>query len=1343
MPQTMLKPAQLLALWRKIKEQYEKGKKPVASSNPGEKQKTRIKTQLNELRTIFRAGDPSNDRDQDEFKRRKREAVRVLKLYCRFLKNFKGSSEFLKTHSEPADRDRFSRFFKAVQRFTVRVLDLEFSGGEAPGDTDEAEADLSELDEVNTADLEQELDRPEEEPATSPEPPPPPAKPPVLQNSIRDEVMRRIQALKPAYLKVCATHGPSSDKVQKLWEGLRQSLKGSLFESAFGLLPVLEREIKAALKLAVEQAAKRDSEQDERSRQKSLQMQTEIREYLENNRDKLMKACGGSGPMADQVRQLWADTQRLLKSGDFQGAFNQLPRLKEQIAFVLSDTPQPKDTRRLKSWEKVSQHSSALQARLRKLEPIPVEAREALESHWSKLDANMKQDLPKDAIATLASIAKIVTDLEKRTQDTGDALGLIRKAIIDLRPRIRRLGTDAVPGSDTADDGLDELMKHVTDRNVGKAKKNLARLQRLVDELEQKAAVAKTRESLRRLVGDLKECAGVDDDIASACRKVSRFAEDRQFEDAARELNDLEQRVVKVKVAKALNEGKYKKGRKLGKGAFGATYLLEGDGLPPLVFKEPVGKGIVVHGMTDPQYEGTMYDAVGDHPNICKSYGEHKINGRKGLVLECISGRTMREVVNDLRTRYAQKEITHEEFWGAVQYITVGTLKAVQHLVAKGISHNDVRPDNIMIDATTGEVKVIDLGIAAKLGSHSGAIPVGHGAPAPDLLHNYKEDKGKVHPVPPGMSENAMTPRDYRLPVKDSKLAEGVPDVFSVGSALYHLVEGLPAFRYGDYLERSRQSGDEEPSETNQFAAAEDYLNNNKRAITPQPQRPGQVSRDVDFDDASGERDATDHNAVRKRLPGRYAENTDYTNFINQLLSARAEDRPVPNELLDDGADGTRAIRAKPARPFLDDGLLPAEAARTILKKAADPDTTESSNCAAKAKAWFRRAVREKKALETTYETVLSQLDPGDANDQKVLKVWDVAVSNVQEILDDKKTLDENVAKLDKALEAWNKEMREAFPNPQTLDNENKKFKEAKKYLNTFAAATRDVFDVLEAARDGLQRASAAHTDTPDAAGFDGSKDVKLSRMVLSGLEGLFREKQMLEQAYAEPLSSLERGNTDDEKIQQEWDKLLTDIAKQEQEKPDLEKEVATYDAELAKPGYDRDLDAVTDTRCSLEERSAAIQKCRNSVFAVRNALLVRMKRKGKGQPVTNAGAAASEPQTNNNLRRPTTHGSAEAQPSIPVGADDEYGLPATDPSLGNNNSRRPTTHGSAEAEPSIPRATDDDYSLHLSDPSSDDAETTVQVPQNNNPPPPANRRWEEALPPRRLDTDDVDREDT
>ena len=92
-----------------------------------------------------------------------------------------------------------------------------------------------------------------------------------------------------------------------------------------------------------------------------------------------------------------------------------------------------------------------------------------------------------------------------------------------------------------------------------------------------------------------------------------------------------------------------------------------------------------------------------NHPNVCTIYDIVEHEGQQFIVMECIDGKTLRQMVP------IQKAQT------AIDYaIQIG--EALQEAHSKGIVHRDVKTDNIMVNSKN-QIKVMDFGLAKLKGS--------------------------------------------------------------------------------------------------------------------------------------------------------------------------------------------------------------------------------------------------------------------------------------------------------------------------------------------------------------------------------------------------------------------------------------------------------------------------------------------------------------------------------------------------------------------------------------------------------------------------------------------------
>jgi serine/threonine protein kinase len=191
----------------------------------------------------------------------------------------------------------------------------------------------------------------------------------------------------------------------------------------------------------------------------------------------------------------------------------------------------------------------------------------------------------------------------------------------------------------------------------------------------------------------------------------------------------------------------FKEEKALGSGKFATTYKMSGtDGAvavkAPKLRDEPTteaeeyeAKEELAKKEEEFKREAEFYAKVGDHPNIAKCYGYQTVGegeGKQtGLVLELVEGKTAKDTMDDLRAKYLSGEVSAEEYWGVMQYTLMQMLQAADHMGKHGVSHRDLKPDNVMIDGATGEVKVVDFGVSQVIGEmpQPSSLPVGFSAP--------------------------------------------------------------------------------------------------------------------------------------------------------------------------------------------------------------------------------------------------------------------------------------------------------------------------------------------------------------------------------------------------------------------------------------------------------------------------------------------------------------------------------------------------------------------------------------------------------------------------------------
>ncbi len=169
--------------------------------------------------------------------------------------------------------------------------------------------------------------------------------------------------------------------------------------------------------------------------------------------------------------------------------------------------------------------------------------------------------------------------------------------------------------------------------------------------------------------------------------------------------------------------------------------------------------------------------AAMNHPNIVTIHGVEEVDGIHFLAMELVEGRTLREVI-------PHGGLPFEEFLRIAAQLT----EAVATAHASGITHRDLKPDNVMI-TRTGRVKVLDFGLAKLMDEprnpdYEGATLVDSPPPPDDRLTS----DGMLIGTIPYMSPEHVSGRhiDHRS------------DLFSLGIILYEMLTGKRPFRGGN-----------------------------------------------------------------------------------------------------------------------------------------------------------------------------------------------------------------------------------------------------------------------------------------------------------------------------------------------------------------------------------------------------------------------------------------------------------------------------------------------------------------------------------------------------------------
>ena len=205
----------------------------------------------------------------------------------------------------------------------------------------------------------------------------------------------------------------------------------------------------------------------------------------------------------------------------------------------------------------------------------------------------------------------------------------------------------------------------------------------------------------------------------------------------------------------------------LGKGGMGEVWLADDTQLGRKVAIKFVTEGLG----DDPTARERLYRearsaAALDHPFICKIYEIADVDGRTGIVMEHVSGETLRAVLDRAPL-------------GAPRALQIAgeIAEALEEAHAQRLVHRDLKPANVML-TTQGHVKVMDFGLAK-------ALPDGE-APVPDAETLAPLTGSGVRVGTPGY----MAPEQLLGADADTR-----SDIFAFGILMYELLAGVHPFQ--------------------------------------------------------------------------------------------------------------------------------------------------------------------------------------------------------------------------------------------------------------------------------------------------------------------------------------------------------------------------------------------------------------------------------------------------------------------------------------------------------------------------------------------------------------------
>jgi len=207
--------------------------------------------------------------------------------------------------------------------------------------------------------------------------------------------------------------------------------------------------------------------------------------------------------------------------------------------------------------------------------------------------------------------------------------------------------------------------------------------------------------------------------------------------------------------------------KSLGRGGMGEVFLARDEKLGREVALKLLPEALKLDPERRSRFEREAQTVASlNHPNVVTLYAVEEAEGQPFLVMEYVDGPTLDAVVS-------AGGMVQDGFFSLALSLT----EAVAAAHAKGITHRDLKPQNVMIDGE-GRLKVLDFGLAKLFDD-----PVG----ADDLTI-----PAAAHPTREGV---IMGTAAYMSPEQaEGKPVDARSDVFSLGILLYQMVTGRRPF---------------------------------------------------------------------------------------------------------------------------------------------------------------------------------------------------------------------------------------------------------------------------------------------------------------------------------------------------------------------------------------------------------------------------------------------------------------------------------------------------------------------------------------------------------------------
>jgi len=207
---------------------------------------------------------------------------------------------------------------------------------------------------------------------------------------------------------------------------------------------------------------------------------------------------------------------------------------------------------------------------------------------------------------------------------------------------------------------------------------------------------------------------------------------------------------------------RYELSSKIGSGGMGTVWRSKDKSLGRDVAVKILHEGLASDAIFAERFRREAKSAASlAHPNVVTVYDTGEDDGVPFIVMELQDGES-------LHTRLHREGVLPAE---DVARIGRSTLAALEHAHSRGLIHRDMKPANVLLDATTHEAKVVDFGIAKGIEDTGGGLTRTSG-----LIGTA------AYLSPEQVSGRSATPES---------------DLYAVGCLLYACLVGEPPFGGG------------------------------------------------------------------------------------------------------------------------------------------------------------------------------------------------------------------------------------------------------------------------------------------------------------------------------------------------------------------------------------------------------------------------------------------------------------------------------------------------------------------------------------------------------------------